>query len=423
MDLFSLTSALLTVGAPLAMPSQGADVAIVGARIEVGDGRVIESGNVVIRGDRIAAVGPDAAVPQGATVVDGKGLTVYPGFIDAYTTRGIKMPEAKPAGTPPDNRSTAPATMWHANRKGIRSEVSAATALDFKDEVEGKRDQGITTVLVTPGGGMLSGNAAVIDLAGTGKVLNPEVATEMGFRNGSGAGYPGTLFGVTATLRQTLADAQYYAKQTNPTSKDPSLDGLRSVVGGKIPALFNVNSAREISRARRIADEFGFRMIVNGGNEAFRAIDVLKATKTPVILSLDISDAPSRTPQTTPDAVPKEILEERYQLWQERIGNAKSLTDAGIPIAFGAVSTFGGGGYLPNVRKLIGAGLPRAAALTAMTKGAAEILGVSDRLGTVEAGKLANLVVMSGDFASDKSEIRTVLVEGAKFDVKKGATK
>lgn len=405
------------------MPAQSADLAIVGARIEVGDGRVIESGNVVIRGDRIAAVGADAAVPQGATVVDGKGLTVYPGFIDAYTTRGIKMPDAKPAGTPPDNRTTAPATMWHANRKGIRSEVSAATALDMKDEVEGKREQGVTTVLLTPGGGMLSGNAAVVDLAGTGKVLLPDVATEMGFRNGSGAGYPGTLFGVTATLRQTLADAQFYAKQANPATKDPSLEGLRSVLGGKIPALFNVNSAREIARARRIADEFGLRMIVNGGNEAFRAVDILKATKTPVILSLDVSDAPSRTPQTTPDAVPKEILEERYQLWQERIGNAKTLNAAGVPIAFGAVSSFGGGGYLPGVRKLIVAGLPRAAALTAMTKGAAEILGVADRLGTVEAGKLANLVVMTGDFASDKSEIRTVLVEGAKFDVKKGATK
>lgn len=422
MDLFSLTSAFLAVGAPLAVPVQGTDTAIVGARIEVGDGRIIESGNVVIRGDRIVAVGADAAVPAGATVVDGKGLTVYPGFIDAYSTRGLKLPDPKPAGTPPDNRNSAPATMWHANRKGIRSEVAAAQILDFKDEIEGKRHQGVTTVLVTPGGGMLSGNAAVISIGGNGKVLAPDVATEMGFRNGSGAGYPGTLFGVAATLRQTLADAQYYAKQASPT-KDPSLEGLRSVVSGKIPALFSVNSAREITRANRIAEEFGFRMIVNGGNEAYRMVDLLKTKKTPVILSLDVTDAPTRTVQTTPDATPKAVLEERYQLWQERIGNAKVLSEAGVPIAFGAVTTFGGGGYLPGVRKLIGAGLPRAAALNAMTKGAAEILGVSGQVGTVEAGKLANLVVMTGDFASDKSEIKTVLVEGAKFDLKKEAKK
>jgi imidazolonepropionase-like amidohydrolase len=400
------------------MPFQGTDVAIVGARIEVGDGRVIESGNVVIRGDRIAAVGADAAVPAGATVVDGKGLTVYPGFIDAYSTRGLKIPDAKAAGTPPDNRNSAPATMWHANRKGIRSEVSAAQALDFKDEVEGKRDQGITTVLVTPGGGMLSGNSAVISLAGTGKVLAPDVATEMGFRNGSGAGYPGTLFGVTATLRQTLADAQYYGRQAKP-EKDPSLDGLQPVLGGKIPALFSVNSAREIGRANRIAEEFGFRMIVNGGNEAYRVVDFLKTRKVPVILSLDVPDEPNRTVGTTPDATPKPILDERYALWQERVGNAKTLSAAGVPIAFGSVSTFGGGGYLTGIRKLLKAGLPRTAALTAMTKGAAEIFGVSDRVGTVEAGKLASLVVMSGDFANEKSEIKTVFVEGAKFDMKK----
>ncbi|MGV3614898.1 MAG: amidohydrolase family protein [Fimbriimonas sp.] len=421
MDSSLLFSALLTVGAPAALPAQGADVAIVGARIEVGDGRVIPSGNVILRGDRIAAVGPDTAVPSGATVIDGKGLTVYPGFIDAYSTRGLKIPDAKPAGTPPDNRTTAPATMWHANRKGIRSEVVASQALDLKNEVEGKRTQGITTVLLTPGGGMLSGVSAVVSLAGEGKVLLPEAATEMGFRNGSGAGYPGTLFGVTATLRQTLADAQYYAKQPNPT-KDPSLEGLKGVLSGKVPALFNANTAREITRADRIAGEFGMRMIVNGGTEAFRMVDLLKARKAPVILSLDVADAPTRTPQTGPDATPKEVLEERYQLWQERIGNAKTLNAAGIPIAFSGVSGFGNG-YLPGVRKLILAGLPREAALRAMTSGAAQILGVGDRVGTVEAGKLANLVVMAGDFASDKSEIRTVLVEGAKFDVKKEATK
>ena len=411
MDFFPLASALLTVGA---------DLAIVGARIEAGDGRVIANGNVIVKGDRIVAVGENAPVPAGATIVQGQGLTVYPGFIDAYSNRGLKIPDPKAAGTPPDNRNTAPATMWHANRKGIRAELSAAQILDLKSEIEGRRAQGVTTMLVTPGGGMLSGVAAMVDLAGDGKVLVSEVAAEMAFRNGSGTGYPGTLFGVTATLRQTLADAKQYATQKNPT-KDPALDGLKAVVEGRIPALFSVNSAREIARAARVADEFGLRMIVNGGSEAYRLTDFLVARRTPVILSLDVSDAPTRTVSKEPDATPAAVLEERYQTWQERIGNAKKLSDAGVPIAFGGVSGFGG--YLTGVRKLVAAGLPRDAALKGMTAGAASILGVGDRVGVIEPGKLANLVLMTGDFVDEKSEIQSVLVEGTLTVVKKGAAK
>jgi imidazolonepropionase-like amidohydrolase len=379
----------------------------------VGDGRVIPSGSIVIRGDRIVAVEASNQVPEGTTVVDGKGLTVYPGFIDAYTTKGLKLPEARPAGTPPDARYTAPATMWHGNRRGIRSEVSAAKALDLKDEATSRREQGVTTLLVTPGGGMFSGTSAVVDLAGDGKVLLPEAATEIGFRNAAGSGYPGTLFGVTATVRQTLADAQSYAKQAKPT-EDPALEGLRPLVTGQTRALFNANTAREIARAGRIADEFGLKMIVNGGSEGYRMLPLLKERKVPVILSLDVADAPNRNATGT---TPKEILEERYQTWQERMGNAKALNDAGIPLAFGGVSGFSG--YLPSVRKLVAAGLPREAALRAMTSGAADVLGVADRVGTLAPGKLANLVVMTGDFASDKSEIQTVVVEGSKFEMKK----
>lgn len=424
---FSLfPSLLLATLAAQGASSPPQDLAITGARIEVGNGTVIENGTVVIHAGQIAAVGAGVSVPSGATVVDAKGLVVYPGFIDAYTTNGLKLPDAPASGSPPSIRDNAPATMWHGNRRGIRGDIEAAKALDVKGRLTDNYAQGITTALISSGSGSVRGIAAVVDYVGNGSVLVPTAAAELSFRGGGGggtsggSGYPGTLFGLTATLRQTLADSLYYAAQTNPP-KDVVYENLRPLMTGGIPALFAVDTAREIVRATRIADEFNLRLLIGGGREAYRNADLLKKKNIAVLVSVDQGFEPSMKVDNGPNATPKEVLQERHDQWEERNQNIKKLHEAGVPFAF-CTSSSSLGDYLKNVRKIVANGLPREAALKALTSGSAEILGVGKQVGTIEPGKKANLVLMTGDFIDEKSEVKTVIVEGEKVDLK-GASK
>ncbi len=420
---FKFTQSLFMLG----LLAQGAVaqskyLAIVGAHIETGDGKVIEKGTVLIFEGRISAVGTSVSVPGGIDVIDGKGLFVYPGFIDAYSTQGLKLPDPPAAGTPPDARNTAPATMWHNNKRGIRADVVAAKCLDLADRMKESYPMGVTTALVTSGSGSIRGISSVVDYVGAGNVLLPNAAGELALRGGGGGGggYPGTLFGVTALTRQILIDAKAYAQDPN-ARKDQNLENLKPLVTGQIPALFTADSAREIVRAYRMADEFGFKLILNGGREAYRELGLVSEKKTPVILSLDVADAPSKTMDKGDDATPQAVLNERYDVWLEHSLNPKKLNEAGIPLAFSLGSGFAD--YLKGVRKLVGAGLPHDAALKAMTSGAASILGVAETVGTIAPGKLANLVIMTADFVDEKSTVQTVVVEGTRTDLKKGGAK
>lgn len=422
---FKYLASLLVMGLVTQVAlAQSKDVVISGVRIEAGDGTVIPIGTIVIHDGKIASVGTNVEVPKEADVVDGKGLVVYPGFIDAYNTHGLKLPDPPPAGTPPDSRNTAPATMWHGNRKGIRIDIVSSKCLDIADRLKESYNNGVTTALLAPGTGSLRGSATVIDFVGKGTVLSPLAAEEIALRGGGfgggGGGYPGTLFGVTALVRQILADAQTYAS-SDQVKKDPGFENLKPLLNGQMPALFAADSGREIVRASRIADEFGLKWILAGGREAYRELDLLKAKSIPVILSLDVADAPSKKMDTGVDATPQGVLDDRYIIWQEHSQNAKLLNEAGIPLAFS--QGLGFSEYLQGVRKLIAAGLTRGAALKAMTSGAATILGVADKVGSIQTGKFANLVVMSGDFADEKSSIQMVFVEGNRIDVKKGGAK
>lgn len=419
---------------------QVAETAIVGARLEIGDGRVVENGTLVMRGNKIVLLGEGLPAPAGATTIDGKGLTVYPGFFDCYSTSGLKMPEAVPNGpNPPDTTNTAPATMWHGNRKNIRADVKAAAILDLKTSLADRVSQGVTTVLFSGGTGSIAGTAALVDLSAAPSVLVPNAAEEFVFRSlgrfgggqedmAGGQGrrpqqddgppayaYPGTLFGVTALTRQTLWDAKAYAAEDKPKA-DPVYEGLRPLVTGAMPAMFTLNNAREIARAGHLADEFGFRMIVNGGGDAYREADVLKAHQAPVIVSLEVPDEPSRTSTT----VPQRVQDDRIAQYRDRMTNATQLDASGVTIAFRK----GSGDYLAGVRKLVAvSGLPRTAALKAMTANPAKIFGVSDRQGTLEVGKTANLVLMTGDFLDPKSTVKTTIVEGVATDAKKESAK
>lgn len=423
----ALLFAALAAISPLAR-AQSSPLAIVNARIEIGNGKIIEQGTIVVRDGKIVSVGDDKA-PDGATTYDAKGMTVYPGFIDGYTSRGVTLPSTpNSVGTPPESRTQAPPTMWEGNRKGVRAASNAVDGWKVTDYSDYYK-QGLLAGLAATGSGLIRGSTGIIEYRKTDFVLVKNSGMEIsprstaGGNGGTSQGYPNSLLGVVALCRQILWDAKTYLERKDlggkPTS-DETYEALIPTMQGTLPAIIEADSDREAFRALNIADEFSLKAILKGGRDASATAERLKSKNVSVLLRIDYTDAPDRTGKSTdPDAAPKAVAEDRYQEWVRRLGNPKRLADAGVKFAF---STDGAliDDYLTNVRRVISVGLlPRDAALKAMTSDAASILGISDRLGTIEPGKMANLVVMNGDFAKDGTAVQLVVVGGERVDVAK----
>ena len=418
--------------------------AIVGARIEVGGGKVIEKGTVVVRNGRILAVGDKVDVPEYAYVVKGDNLTVYPGFIDAYTTKGLKLPDPVPdQDVKPDLSVTPPISMREANRKGIRPELNAADFLDLGG-MESERKAGITCELIAPSGGLLNGTAAFINTSGRPpreSVLLPSFGMCVGFQD-PGPGYPATPLGFMALIRQTLLDAQRAElpsmKSDLPLADRPLL-ALQPVLNGHVPALLECDRNFEIARCLGLADQFKLRPMIVGGLDAWKLVDDIKKKKVPVILAMNFAPEPSPkpAPQPTPttptnapqgtkqsediEAIPPEVLAEQENKWLDRVHTAKVLAAQQIPFSFSSRASKDRDEFWKNLRRVIAEGLDRQAALDALTINPAKLFGVDHDLGTVEQGKIANLTIMNGDFAKDGTTTKYVVIAGRLFDVTKNA--
>ena len=411
-------ASLLTVSLAFA---QSSDFAITGAKVVVGDGQVLDGATVVVKNGKIDSVSTSAA-PAGLTVVDGKGKFLYPGFIDAYSTRLSKSaPDTKAEGKP-DLNTSAPPYMWIGNRKGIFSDFGVADNLDF-DKDTTSWSNGITTALLAPNKGCVRGSCAVVNLlpaTDKTRVLNNQYGFGLGFRNGGGDGYPSNILGVLALMRQVLADAKSLAEgvELNKEKTKPywmkSLEDLNPLVTGKRPGIFEANIDREIERSLRISGEFGFPVIIAGGRDAYKMAPVLNSNKVSVLYALDNLTEPSVEPDKltveAADQTPVEFKKERHDKWQEQMAGVAAMAKSGVRFAFSSGAS--PGDYLDNVRKFIKFGFDKDLALKAMTVDAASILGFSDQLGTITMGKQANLVLMSGDFADGSSKVERVWIAG-----------
>lgn len=401
--------------------AQNDDFAITGARVVIGDGQTLDGATVVVKNGKIQSVST-ASAPEGMTIVDGKGKFLYPGFIDAYSTRLTKSaPEPKTEGKP-DTNTSAPPFMWIGNRKGIFSDFGASENLDFEKDT-GSYENGITTVLIAPNKGCVRGSCAVVNLLPStdkDRVLNNQFGFGLGFRNGAGDGYPSNILGVLALMRQVLSDAKSLADGVELTKEKAkpywmkSLEDLKPLVTGTRPGIFEANLDREIERSLRFGSEFGFPIMIAGGRDAYKMIPQLTTNNVSVLYSVDNLIEPSIEPDKSTvapaDQTPVEFKIERHDKWVEQVKGINQIAKSGVPFAFSAGST--PGAFLENVRALIKNGLDKDSALKAMTINSANILGLKDQLGTIEMGKQANLVLMSGDFADKDSKVERVWVTG-----------
>ena len=411
-------------------PAQDAAWALTNARIETVTKGVIEQGTIVVRDGLIVAVGADVTPPADARVLDLSGRTVYPGLIDLISSLGIAAPPAPAAG-----RAAAQAAP-PAEGTPVGLEPDRVVADEFRPQaadVKNLRDGGITAVLTAPSRGAFRGLSALVPLKDSltaRSTIRSPVGVQLGFEGAQGFRYPATLLGVIAYERQAFYDARRQGLlqeryRANPRGMerpayDAHLAALIPVVRGELPAFFAAKSEEEIRRAVSIAREFGLKLTVVGATEGFRAIDALHAMGQPAVVSVDFPRAADVTgwqyrwterhapsDSATADSAARPVIE----------GNAAALHRAGIPFALASGGSLRPAEFLTNVRKAIAAGLPRDVALEALTIRPAEIAGVAQQLGSIEPGKIANLVVTEGDLLGDSAKVRAVFVDGARYEV------
>jgi imidazolonepropionase-like amidohydrolase len=412
--------------------------AITNARIVTVSGATIERGTLVIRDGLIAAVGANVAAPPDARPVDGTGLTVYPGIIDASSTLGIPRPTPSPSPSPGGGFAglfgqSAPSAVSPNSTQlpGLQPEILASDILrPGGPEIEAARNAGITSAQTAPRGNVFLGQSAVINLAGDSPqamIVRSPVALYVGLNPIGGGQYPGSLMGVFSSVRQMLLDARRYREaneiyERNPRGlrrpeQDKSLAALLPVLDRRMPVVMQADREREIERALDLAQEFNLQMIINGGMEADKVAARLKAMNVPVLLSLNF---PRRTAAASPEADPEplRVLRERVEAQK----TAGRLAAAGVRFAFqsGGMTTMSD--YLANAARAVDNGLAHDDAVRALTLRPAEILGVSNQLGSIEVGKIANLTVTRGDLLARDRRIAQVFIDGRQIELRPAAT-
>ncbi len=402
---------------------------ITNARIVTAAGPIIERGSIVLRDGLIEAVGAGVTSPPDARVIDGTGRTVYPGLIDMGTTMPVEVPTAETAGQPSTTEQAERTKRDAIFRPGfeasehIRTDAADLTAL---------AKAGITSVLAVPEGTVFPGRSALINVVPPAD--EPQIGSLADVRDGllvvrapvaqhvvytdrpPGSGYPNSLMGVIAFVRQSFLDAQYakrasQAYAARPAGRerprsDPGFTALEAALDRRLPVVLAAQKLRDIHRALALAAEFSLDPIVAGGLEADQAVAEIKAASARVIFSLNV---PTRPATLAPDAdEPIRVLRRRANVFKV----PAALDKAGVVFAFQSGGLKDPKSFLKHASNAVKEGLAPDAAVRALTINAARIAGAADRVGSLEPGKIANVIVVSGDLFAEATTITHVFVDG-----------
>lgn len=434
------------------------------------NGEDAEKITLLLKDGRIESVlAADAPTPQGMRIIDGEGLIALPAFLDAYTRKGCETPDpVAEQDMPVDVESDVRVDMRLANRKGIQPAFRSvdALAIEAKD-AEAWRESGFGAALVAPGGQLLAGTSALVttrEAAMRDLVVTADVFACAEF-NASGRGYPSTLMGHIAQLRQFFLDTQRHAElgqryeQGRPGTRPPFDDELEAgmaILAGERIVLSQAESHRDIERWIKLADDFGFGLAISGGRDAWRVAETLAERDIPVLLTLDwgkeVDDPTEKKKKGKKEGEPEEEgepdeegeaeeaegaegaeevdegeideeepaadeeSEESEIAWEyeeplavrvERRRLWEEKRDGAIRLQEAGVRiAFGSKSAKPkelleNVRSLVEAGLSEEAALAGLTTNASAMLGVEDRLGSIAPGYDATLTLWTADPLTD----------------------
>jgi imidazolonepropionase-like amidohydrolase len=391
--------------ASLAMPITAQTIAITGGKVYPVSGPPIENGTVIITNGKIAAVGASIPIPAGAQRIDATGKIVTPGFVNSSTQLGVQ--EVSQVGDTRDmtargkDNVAAAFTVW----EGLNpNSVMLAPA----------RKEGVTSFVVMPTGGLVSGQAALVDLVPgttTDMIIRAPVAmvAEVGDPQSAGVNSRGELI---VKLRELLDDTRFFQThrdafdraQTRPFAASRlDLQAMIPVIEGRLPLLITVDRVSDIDAAMRLARDFNVKLMIGGGAEAWMMADKLAAARVPVLTGA-MNNIPAG-----------------FAALGQRQENAGLLRKAGVQVAL--IGNAGGGDEEAfNVRNLkqeagnaVAYGMTWDDALRAVTLAPAEMFGVADRVGSLQPGREGNVVVWSGDPFEFTTRVEHVFVRGREY--------
>lgn len=413
-------------------------------QIVVRPGQIISGGTVIIQDGLILAAGKEVAIPAHARKIKADSMFVYAGFIEGLSQSGIPRPEAASsaagARTPGQGQQRPRVSdPWNPTYEeaGITPYVRVRDVFKADDKsIEEMRKLGFTAAQVFPIGKMLPGQASLISL-GTGKnadelLLKENTGLIASFSPASGA-FPSTIIGVISRLRELYKNAarlQEYQKNynANPLSvnrpvADKCLEAFFPVLDGKVPLIFQAPDMKSVYRVQALKNELKFGLHFADLKEGSYVADLLKAEAKPIIISLDLPKAAEEKKPATDSSktivvkdAEMEALKARTAEEMKRLeGQASKLAALGLPFSFSTVGVKATD-IKETIRRMIKAGLTEDQALAALTTTPAAQLGVSNRFGTVEKGRAANLVVSDKSYFDEKSSVRYVFIDGKMFE-------
>jgi imidazolonepropionase-like amidohydrolase len=418
--LFMLTILALGALAWTTAADVGPTYAIRNAKIVPVAGRVIEKGTLIIRDGLIESVEPTdkIAIPEDAEVIEAAGMAAYPGLISAHTNLLLEEPAVPAGGAQQAPFTTLMGGAQPSAPPGTPDVLAFGLLKPKKSALDSFLKAGFTTVLVAPNRGIIQGQSVVVDLNGEDPepmVVKSPAALHINFTTNRG-GYPSSLMGTIAYIRQSFLDAEGYAHAQAVYAKNlkgmkrpafnPFLEALGPYLRDKKPVVFQCNNAEDIKRALKIVDEFKLNAMLSHANEAWRDASVLKKTPLPLLVTLDFRPPSGSLFVNQGEDLRKKAEAEIYP------ANAANLAKEGIAFA---LTTFGlndGSTALKNIQSAIKAGLSPEQALKALTIQPAQYLGLAAQLGSLEPGKIANVILAKGELFEEKTQIDKVFVDG-----------
>ena len=398
--------------------------ALTGATVVPSPGKTIEGCTVVLRDGLIEAVGRRAAIPPDAVEIDAAERWIYPGLIDATSRLELAASESKSEGA----RSGAVHALARIHPEQRLRDRLRPFEDDLLREVERLRGLGFAAVLITPREGILRGSSVAVQLVEEQTVarmiLRDDVAQHAAFEWGRfGDDYPTSLMGAVAAFRQTLLDASRHATWSRRYDEDPrglrrperhaAFEALAGIVDGRLPVFFEVDHPRDVLLADRLAREFDLELVVAASGHEWEIAEQIAATGRPLLLPVVFPDKPEVDE-------PNEALEvsrRTLRRYVEAASGPRRLHEAGVTFALTTRGLKTTADFRKNLRAMIEAGLPQETALAALTTVPAGLLGLGRMLGTLEPGKIANLVIADGPLFEEKTTLERVFVDGIDYEI------
>jgi len=401
----------------IASPKDGS-YAFINATIVKDAQTTLPNATLVTRQGKIENIGVNISIPKDAVVIDCKGKYIYPSFIDIFSDYGIVTPQ-RPAGggffgSQQITSNTKGAFGWN---QAIKSETEGFK-LFTSDEAKAKtlRDIGFGAVLTHQKDGIARGTGPFVSLAPQADnlvLLKDRAAAFYSLNKGTSTqGYPNSMMGMIALLRQTYLDAQWYKSVPAKEGTNLSLKSWNDNQG--LPQIFDANDKWNDLRADKIGDEFGVQYIIKGGGNEYQRIKEIAATKASYIITLNF---PAAMDVDDPNDIRFVGLDD-LKHWELAPGNAAALEKAGVNFCISTADLANLTDFMANLRKAMEYGLTESKALESLTKSPATLLGLYDKVGSLDNGKIANFIITSGPIFAEKTTVFQNWTQGIKNTVK-----